>query len=148
MKEVFDLATRKGANPVVNSDMTVEVQSLSTQLYYMPMMMLSDQAQEIVRSSPEGVGADVWRKLLWEYEPGVGIRCGAMLQSLFKRRFGEHDETDLARELESFERDISMYEQQSNDLISDAIKHEIVCGGMAHQGLKQHLDLSISQLST
>ena len=62
--------------------------------------------------------------------------------------FGEHDETDLAREIESFECDISKYEQQSNDLISDAIKHGIVCGGMAHQGLKQRIDLSISRLST
>ena len=110
--------------------------------------MQSDQAQEIVRNYPEGIGAEVWRKLLWEYEPGVGIRYGAMLQSLLKRRFGEHDETDLAREIESFERDISKYEQQSNDLFSDAIKHGIVCGGMAHQGLKQHIDLSISRLST
>ena len=71
-----------------------------------------------------------------------------MLQSLFKRRFGEHDETDLAREIESFERDISKYEQQSSDLISGAIKHGIGCGGVAHQGLKQHIDLSISRLST
>ena len=72
----------------------------------MLVMMLSDQALEIVRNSPEGVGAEVWRKLLWEYEPGVGIRYGAMLQSLLKRRFGEHDETDLAREIESLECDI------------------------------------------
>ena len=75
MNEVFDLAARKGADPVVNSDMTVELQSLSTQLYYMLVMMLSGQAQEIVRNSPEEVLAEVWRKLLWEYEPGVGIRC-------------------------------------------------------------------------
>ena len=47
----------------------------------------------------------------------MGFRYGAMLQSLLKRRFGEHDETDLAREIESFERDISKYEQQSSDLI-------------------------------
>ena len=79
--------------------MTVELQSLSTQLYYM-LVMLSDQALEIVRNSPEGVGAEVWCKLLWEYEPGVGIRYGAMLQSLLKRRFGEHDETDLEPEIE------------------------------------------------
>ena len=123
MREVFELATRKGSDPVINGDMTVELQSLSTQLYYMLVMMLSDQALEIVRNSPEGVGAEVWRKLLWEYELGVGIRYGAMLQSLLKRRFGEHDETDLAREIKSFERDISKYEQQSSDLISDAIKH-------------------------
>ena len=72
MKEVFDLATRKGADPLVNSDMTVEVQSLSTKLYYMLMMMLSDQSQENVRSSPEGVGADVWRKLLWSMNLVLG----------------------------------------------------------------------------
>ena len=100
-----------------------------------------------VRNSPEGNGAEVWRKLLWEYELGVGIRYGAMLESLLKRRFGEHDETDLAREIESFERDISQYEQQSSDLISDAIKRGIVCGGMAHSGLEQHIDLSISRLA-
>ena len=106
---------------------------------YKLVMMLSDQALDIVRNSPEGVGAEVRRKLPWEYEPGVGIRYGAMLQSLLKRRFGEHDETDLAREIESFERHISKYEQQPSDLISDAIQH------MAHQGLKQHIDLSISR---
>ena len=64
-------------------------------------------------------------------------RCGASCS-----------ETDLAREIESFERDISKYEQQSSDLNSDAIMHGIVCGGMAHQGLKQHINLSISRLST
>ena len=31
MREVFELATRKGSDPVINSDMTVELQSLSTQ---------------------------------------------------------------------------------------------------------------------
>ena len=71
--------------------------------------------------------AEVWRKLLWEYEPGVGVRYGAMLQSSLKRRFGEHGETDLAREFESFERDISKYEQQSSDLISDAMNHAWSC---------------------
>ena len=113
----------------------------------MLVMTLSDQALENVRISLEGVSAEVCRNLLWVYEPGVGIRYGVLLQSLLKTRFGKHDETDLAREIESFERDISKYEQQSSDLIS-AIKHGIVCGGMAHQGLKQQIDLSISRLST
>ena len=38
MRDVFELATRKGSDPVINSDMTVELQSLSTQLYYMLMV--------------------------------------------------------------------------------------------------------------
>ena len=94
--------------------MTVELQSLSTELYYMLVMSLNDQALEIVRNSPEGVGAEVWRKLLWEYESDVGIRYRAMFQSLLKRRFGEHDETVLAREIESLERDISKDEVNAN----------------------------------
>ena len=77
MKEVFDFASRKGPGPVVNSDMTAELQSLSTQLYNMLVMMLNDQVVEIVRNSPEGIGAEVRRKLLWGYEPGVGARYGA-----------------------------------------------------------------------
>ena len=44
MKEVFDLATRKGPDPLVNSDMMPKLQSLSTQLYYILAMMVSDQA--------------------------------------------------------------------------------------------------------
>ena len=86
------VATRKGSDLVINSDTTYELQSLSTQLYYMLVIVLSDQALEIVRNSPEGVGAEVWRKLLWKYEPGVGIRYGAILESLLKRLFGEHDD--------------------------------------------------------
>ena len=54
MKEVFDLATRKGPDAVVNGDMTADLQSLSTQMYYMLVMMLSDQALEIVLNPSEG----------------------------------------------------------------------------------------------
>ena len=118
MKEVFDFAARKDTDLVVNSDMTAGLPSLSTQLYYMLVMMLNDQAQEIARNSPEATVA-VWRKLLWEYEPSVGIRYGAMLQSLLKRRSGEHDETDLAREIESFELDIPS--MSSSPTISSAM---------------------------
>ena len=79
MRDLFDLARQKGSDLVVNGDMTAELQSLSTQLYYMLVMMLSDQALEIVLNSPEGFGAELWRKLLWEYELDVGIIYGAMV---------------------------------------------------------------------
>ena len=101
--------------------MTVELQSQSTQLYYMLLMMLSDQALEIVRNSPESNGAEVWRKLLLEYELGVGIRYGSMVQYDLVNTMRQ---TWHGRSSPS----ISKYEQQSSDLISDAIKHGIVCG--------------------
>ena len=33
MRDAFEIATRKASDLVINSDMTVEVQSLRTQLY-------------------------------------------------------------------------------------------------------------------
>ena len=94
MKEVFDLATRKGADPANASDITGELQSLSTQLSFLLVTMLSDQAQEIVRTSLEGID---WCRSVAQVSLGIrtwsGSRYGAMLQSLLKRRFGEHDET-------------------------------------------------------
>ena len=59
MRDVSELATRKGSDPVVNCDVTAELQSFSTQMYYMLVMMFSDQALEIVRNTLEGVGAEV-----------------------------------------------------------------------------------------
>ena len=58
--------------------------------------------------------------------------------------FGEHDETDLAREIESVERDISKNEQQSSDPISDAMEHRIFCGGKAHQGYWNNISIWVS----
>ena len=51
MKDVCELATRIGPGPVVNNEMSAQLRSLSTQLYYMLVMMLNDQDQEIVRNS-------------------------------------------------------------------------------------------------
>ena len=42
---------------MISSDMTVELQPPSTQMGYMLMVNLSDQAQERVRNSPECNGA-------------------------------------------------------------------------------------------
>ena len=69
MRDVFELAILKGSDPVINSDMTDELQSLSTQLYYMLLMMLSDQAQEIVRNSPEGVAQVALGVRTWRWYP-------------------------------------------------------------------------------
>ena len=53
----------------------------------------------------------------------------------------------MAREIESFERDISKYEQQSSDLISDAIKHGI-CVWRHGTPRSETAHRSISRLST
>ena len=68
MKHAFELATQKGAEPIANSEMSPELQVLSIQLHYMLVMMQTDQALEKVRSSPGGVGLEVWCWLVWQSE--------------------------------------------------------------------------------
>ena len=71
MKDVFDLATRKGADPVFSCDMTAELQTLSTQLYHLLVMMLCDQAQEIVRNC----GANCFGNMNLEWVSDTGQCC-------------------------------------------------------------------------
>ena len=96
-----------GSDPVISSDMTVELQPLSAQMGYMHVLSLSDQAEERVpncpecngavssqlhytlvtmfeaqalekiRSSPEVMAAEEWRKASLKHEPDVGIQYDA-----------------------------------------------------------------------
>ena len=118
----------RGSDPVISSDMTVELQPLSTQVGY---MLLSDQAQERVRNSLECNGAvssqlhyalvtmfvgagsgdneelsreDGCRRMAQaglKHDPDVGVQYDATMQFLLKRRSGGYDETDSALEIES-----------------------------------------------
>ena len=67
IKEFFHLATRKGSEPVVNSDMTAELQSQSKQLHYMLVMIPSYQVLEIVRMGVAyvalGIRAGCWYQI-------------------------------------------------------------------------------------
>ena len=55
--------------------MSLELRTLSTEMYFMLVMMLNEPVFEIDRNSLEGVGAEVWRKLVcgstnWAWVPG------------------------------------------------------------------------------
>ena len=65
----------KGSDPITNNDMYLELRTLSTEMYFMLVMMLNEHAFEIDRNSLEGLGAEVWRKLVcgstnWAWVPG------------------------------------------------------------------------------
>ena len=77
----------------------IQCQWRGSQQYYMLVKTFSVQALETVKSSPEGVNAEVWRKQARNYEPDIGIRYDVILRSLLKRRSGEHDERDLGCEI-------------------------------------------------
>ena len=147
MKHVMESAAALQDQPADHSQMSDEERRTSTQLYYMLVLLCKDRALDSVRNAPEGNGAEAWRRLMWEFEPGVGVRYGAILQGLLRRKFGENSETDLAREIEAFDREVSKYELQSGDKLSDAVKHGILAGGMMNTRLREHIDLNMHRLA-
>ena len=109
MKAIMDKSALNGATAIITAALTPEETQLSTQLFYMLVLLSKDRALALIRNCPENNGAEVWRRLVWEFEPSVGVRYTTILQALLRRKFGDGDEADLVNELKTFERDISKY---------------------------------------
>ena len=114
----------------------------------MLVMMLRDQALEIVRNSSEGTGAGVWRKLLWECEPGAvsdterccNHCCSDDLVNTMRQTWHERL-SHLS---------VTSPSMSSSPVISSAMQSstELFVEVWDTKGLKQHIDLSISRLAT
>ena len=133
-----------GSDPVISSNMTVELQSFSTQMGYMLVVSLSDQAQEKVLNSPECNGAVssqlhyalvtmfVEQALEITRSSPEGDGCRRMAQAGLK-----HDEQDFSGNA-----------WQSRDLINKTLKRGAGCRQESSPiGAKQHLDRCVSSLS-
>ena len=129
-------------------DLDEETGSLSKQLYYMLVMLTTDDAHRLLINIEQGNGADAWRRLCWEYEPNVRVRHGAVLHGLLRREFGKDQNADLAVEIETFERDVRRWEEQSGKTLDSDIKASVLMGNMANTRVKDHLELNAARLDT
>ena len=59
---------------------------------------------------------------MWEREPDVKVRHGAVTHSLLKREFGKDANSDLAVEIETFDCDVRRWEEQSGKEMDPEIK--------------------------
>ena len=59
-------AESMGGAPVVLSDLDLENKSMAKQLYYMLVMVTTDDAHKIISNLEQGRGAESWRRLCWE----------------------------------------------------------------------------------
>eukprot|EP00959_Pyramimonas_sp_CCMP1952_P461808 9482212-Pyramimonas_sp.AAC.1 len=148
MAELFTRVEAMGANVVEGQDLDEATAALSRQLYYMLVMTTTDDAHLLLHNVEEGNGAEAWRRLCWEYEPDVRVRHGAVLHALLRREFGKDPNGDLAKEIESFERDVRRYENQSGKVLDEDVKISTLVGGMQNTKVRDHLLLNAARLDT
>jgi hypothetical protein len=148
MMDLFRGAEAMNERPIARLDPLEPKEPLSRQLYYMLVMLTTDDAHRLMTNVEQGNGAEAWRRLCWEYEPNVRVRHGAVLHALLRREFGKDPSSDLAVEIETFERDVRRWEEQSGKTLDPDIKVSVLMGGMANAKVRDHLELNAARLDT
>ena len=82
---------------------------VNAQLYYVLAMLVVDGVMKKARNAPVGHGSDIWRMLCGEYEPRQRRRFQSMLGAIVRVQLRK----PLGKSLESLERQVHAYEDQS-----------------------------------
>lgn len=148
MPALFRRSESMGGQIIDASDLDEETTAVSRQLYYMLVMLTTDDAHRLMSNVEQGNGAEDWRRLCWEHEPDVRVRHGAVLHALLRREFGKDAMSDLAEEIETFEREVRRWEDQSGKTLDPDIKMSVLMGGMRNTKVREHLELDASRLNS
>ena len=122
----------------LNVNLDADEAGLSSQLYYMLVMICKGSALTRVVNAGPGERLEGWRSLVLYYEPSSQTRSAGLLLELLAYDF----EGDVSGKLVAFERDIFRYEQSSKEKFPDNIKNGTLTAPAAEQrstdGLGKH----------
>ncbi|CAE7207180.1 RE2 [Symbiodinium natans] len=127
-----------------NRLLTEEEQGLSTQLYYVLVMLCRGRALDKLHNCGDNEGVEAYRQLYLEYNPKLNSRYVGLLLEILRYKF----EGDLVSCIESFERKVREYEKQSGKDVDDETVIGIVILGVEDQTVKEHLIRHSSRLDT
>ena len=116
----------------------------STDLYHLLLHSTWGPAlvRVVIAGSTEGLRA--WQLLLERYEPHIRSRTAGHLMSLLQFDFSG----DVLAKLETYERDLALYEQALGETISDGLRVGIVLNRVTHSELATHLLLNSERFQT
>ena len=127
-----------------NATLTQDEVDLSSQLYYILVMLLRDRPLDRMHDVGIGEGLEGYRQLSLEYEPKVQSRFVGLLMSILSFSF----DGDIPAKISEFERKIKDYEQQSSQSITDDIKYGVLIMGVTDLQVKQHLVRNAQRLDS
>ena len=100
-----------------NRLLTEEEQGLSTQLYYVLVMLCRGRALDKLHNCGDNEGVEAYRQLYLEYNPKLNSRYVGLLLEILRYKF----EGDLVSCIESFERKVREYEKQQGEGVREAV---------------------------
>ena len=138
------LAAERSATPMLTAAMTSPDSEWSQQLYHMLVMLCKESALTRVINAGHGNGLESWRQLVMFHEPASLVRHAGLLLELLSFSF----EGDVAARLASFDREAARYEASSGEDFPDNIRIGVVLRQLPEGGLRQHLILNSSRVTT
>jgi hypothetical protein len=130
--------------PLLNVGLPPEEQQLSTQLYYVLVMLSSGPALDKCHNAGVNEGFETWRNFVTEYEPRLRTRTVGLLMQVLSYKFSGN----VATRLDGFERLVRDYESQSGESVTDATRIGVVMLGMEEPQIREHLIRNAVRLST
>ena len=109
------------------------------------VMLMKDQALDMLESCQEGKGSHAWKKLNTEYEGKQKVCFAQMLQNILSFQITGDD---ILRSLESWERDVRECEKTTSDTNSFLLKAGLVIKMLPPLPLSTHVVLNSGWLAT
>ncbi|CAK0856447.1 unnamed protein product, partial [Prorocentrum cordatum] len=118
--------------------------SLSSQLYYLMVMLFRSAAQDKMSTVSSGEGLEAWRQSVLDWDPKIRTRGVGLLIRILTATFSG----DIPQSLDQFEHLIREYEQQSKKVCDEDLKIGLVVVNMQDTDVQQHLVKNASRLDT
>ena len=131
-------------NAIMNSALPARHQRVSTQLYYMLVLILEGSAQRLLEHAGDGEGLLNWRRLVPEYGVATAGRETSLLLEVLAQTF----KGDVRASLDEFDVKIQRYERTCGDFLSDRVAIAVVLKGIEDDDLRRHLLMHAARLST
>ncbi|CAK0840427.1 unnamed protein product, partial [Prorocentrum cordatum] len=143
LKDAMDRAEHADT-PVLNATLPDDQVRLSSQLYYMLVMLNKGLSLDRIVSAGVNEGLEAWMTLVTFHEPQNRTRAAGLLQELLSWDF----EGDVSSKLIAFDRNVKRYEQAVGSEFPDEIKIDILVRSLKEGPLRHHLLLNSQRLNT
>ena len=131
--------------PCPNRLLSEQERQLSSQLYYMLVMLVKGRALDVVQSRGKGEGFEALRKLEELYQPKLASRFVGSLSLILNTRFSS---TDVEAELELSEKTIRRYESETGKALDDQILLGVVINGLQDNSVRDHIIRNTNRLTS